>query len=1328
MNEDELLLGAIAQEPTPEDYAAEAAAAKAQADLQKADQELNQPEASTDTQPSEEVATEQGEVEPFDPSKDFSYYEALGMSRKEWTRAQMDGGISADMENFATNPRDSAEYALAAPAGVLDTVIGGYNMLTPGFDIPQLPKFQQEGAQLTRDLSSIVIPGMGFAGGLRATGGLLAARTGRVGAFARDPFIAWAGTNLANLGGGATADLFAPVQGDVEGQTLLGQAKAMFPRWMGWLPEQLEVLDGDGPDDARAKNITEGTMFGGVGSLIEGLGKLAKGLKGLDTFTEYRPRSETGVEYFSKAENQPSNPLTVEDAVNETSFRVEGERAELGAYNEYKAAARGELTEESVIFGRDDILFSPGENGLRSTDQMGIVGAKVDVTRIDNNIDTIYGRIRNPMSEASLKFSLEETGAIPRVMYELGDAIRKAGDFDYVTTTGKYIDNSKILNSVDRLTAEMLDMNPKQLGSVLKGFTQLREGIPVLTGDAAGAVPRAINQTLEQLGDINMLRAYALTETSMAGQVSDFAMQLRLNEGTEGMMRAQEQMLDRLEFLMDLRGTTDYAKNKMKTAANLKEKLLAGKYTPTSEKYAQSIVQSMTGQYDEALEAVELVQADTRRMMQSLREISAERPLYLRPLATAYELTDGDVRSVSALNNWLKNSAGVLKKAFVDGQPEIPSMIMDSAWAQAFNSALNGVKTPIKAGVSNLATWVLKPSTHVIGAFLQGNKTEMTRAFYAYGNAMETIGNANQYMKQMWTRSGMDPMALRGRDELIPSKTDEKMNLFKQVAEAATAEGNDGPQILYDIMKNQKDLAEHPWLRIGNRTMGAQDVQLQAVNGQMIARLRAYDKITEGGKEFNKTNADELAQRLYQDMFDKNGVLSDEQVLRQTKEQTFSADNALSTAFQSLTRYLPGLKPFLMFTRTPVNAIKYGGSFQPVGVFIDKTKKFDLPFEQQPVDKITRLLQEEGVDLTKMDARAEYTRLRNEYKGRAAIGVSFVMAGVYGYLSGNITGRAGLYNKEKQRARVKDQSWKPMRAFGIDYSQIPAVSDWVGLTVDVLDNAMSLESYDVEETLRALGHIIGANISDRTMLTNMEQFQDVVQGNPAAIQRWASNMVVTSQFKVAGALGTMNSVMAPQLKAVENNFYSLLANRLPGKPGLPDQNDWIDGGVVNDIGNPLHRIYNALSPFPYHEKPSEVKEYLSDVEWSGTVGLSSRSDGAPYTKTEAEQIKKLIGDDGFFRKQVKRIMKQTPASSVREQFYEAKGAGLSPNVSDIDRVHSQLDMALSMAKARAEGQLPELMIKKREEAAMAKATKGYVKRGDIEGGQRFLNQMQSISK
>jgi hypothetical protein len=40
----------------------------------------------------------------------------------------------------------------------------------------------------------------------------------------------------------------------------------------------------------------------------------------------------------------------------------------------------------------------------------------------------------------------------------------------------------------------------------------------------------------------------------------------------------------------------------------------------------------------------------------------------------------------------------------------------------------------------------------------------------------------------------------------------------------------------------------------------------------------------------------------------------------------------------------------------------------------------------------------------------------------------------------------------------------------------------------------------------------------------------------------------------------------------------MYANRIPGKPGLADRYDYIDGGKVNELGNPLHRIYNAISP------------------------------------------------------------------------------------------------------------------------------------------------------
>ena len=1304
MNEEDMLQLAESMSPTP-DYTA--AAQEAESKDQLTEQVEQQDQVQKDKQKAEEDS--QG---------------AYGWSTKKTGIRDLE--VDADMSAIAEDPRSATEYFTAPATGILDTLVGAYNMVMPGYDLPTLPKYQNEGAQLVRDLSSIVIPGIGMSSVL-AKGGkaVAAARSGRLGAFLRDPFVAWAGSNAANIGGGAVADLAAPVQGDVEGQTALGTIKETFPTWMGWIPDDLVVQEGDNTDTVRLKNITEGGMFGAVGGLIEGLGQLSRGLRGMDSATKYVPKNELAEQYFAK--NQPTVNLDVDETVDNALFKVEGARSEIGDYNTYLAGSRGELDESSIVFGKDDILFSPAENGIRSVDDMGIVGAAVDVTRIDGNIETVYGRIRNPMSEAALKFSLSETGTIPRVMYGLGDQLRLAGDFDYVTTTGKYIDNSKIKNTVDRLTAEMLDMNPNQLKSVLRSFTKIEEGLPVLDKTAEQAVKRTLNKTLKDLADLNQLRAYALTEGAMAGQVSDFAMQMRLNDGTEGMLRTQEQMLDRIEFLMDLRGTTTYAKNKLVQVDNLVNKITGLSGKTADQKYARKILDQMTGEYDASLEALELIQADTRGMMQSLRQLSVERPLFLKPLAIAYELTDGNVRSVSELNNHLRHSTGVIRKAFVDGNPEIPSVIMQGFHSTLFNSALSGAKTPIKAVVGNLSTWVFKPSAHVIGAFMQGNRREMDRAMYAYGSVMDTINNAGQYMKQMWVRSAQDPTAILGRDEIV-YKTEAQMDLFKATADAAAAEGNDGPTILYEIMKNQKDLAEHPWLRIGNRTMGTQDAWLQAVNGQMIARMRAYDKVTENGlKPFSKADADKAAKEIYNQMFDEKGIIKDEQTLSMTADQTFSADNPISKGFQEISQRIPGLKPFLMFTRTPVNSLKYGASFQPVGAFIDKTKKFDLPFDEQPFVKVERLLQEEGVDIAKVDPQAEYTRLRNEYKGRAALGASFVMLGVYGYLSGNITGRAGLYDRTKQQARVKQNQWKPMTAFGVYYGDIPAVSDWLALTVDVLDNANSLQSYDVEETLRALGHIIGANISERTTLQNVEQFSDVLSGNPASIQRWASNVTFTSQFKVAGALGTMNQLMSPQLKAVENNFYQLLSNRIPGKTGLPDKYDWIDGGKVNELGNPLHRIYNALSPFAYHERPSEVKEYLSQVEWDGHPGARSRSDGVPYTKAEQEQINQVMGEDGYFRKEVKRIMKKHPAEQVRKLFFEARSAGLSPAIDDIDTVHNQLDMALVRAKARAELKLPELMAKKREEATRLKGAKAYVKRGDIEGGVRFLNDMQNQS-
>ena len=573
-------------------------------------------------------------------------------------------------------------------------------------------------------------------------------------------------------------------------------------------------------------------------------------------------------------------------------------------------------------------------------------------------------------------------------------------------------------------------------------------------------------------------------------------------------------------------------------------------------------------------------------------------------------------------------------------------------------------------------------------------------------------------MKNRWKASANDPTAMTVRDEIRYTKSTEDMELARQTAEAASAEGNDGPAMLYEIMKNQDDLARHPWLRVGNRAMGAQDEWLKSINGQQIARMRAWDKVTEGGnRALVKADADKLANEIYEQMFE-DGVIKDPQVLAETARQAFSQDNVLSSGFRDIMKRIPALRPMFMFTKTPVNMAVFDMQMNPVQAFTNKLKRYDLPFEEQSVDKVKRLLTEEGVDLNTVDIAQEYTRKRNEYKGNHALGVSFVMMGVYGYLSGNITGTNGLKNPQKQKFR-RAADWKPSTAFGFDYSQIPGLSTWLGLTVDMLDNFNELESHDLSQLLGTQALILANAFTDRLMLNNAEQLTDLVTGK--GIDRWASNIAFTSQFKVAGAIGTMNQLIAPQLKAVEQRFDQLMLNRSPGKQGLPDEHDWIDGGVVNDIGNPLHRLYNSLSPFPYHEKPSAIKEYLMDVEFDTVPGASTSTEGTEYTKAEQSEMNRIMGQQKVFQKGMKVIMRQHPVSDVKNSFDNRKQENRNPSISDVDNVHNEIDSLLTRAKAKAEIQMIKEREAKRKEAATRGAERAAVRSGNTQSAQQVID-------
>ena len=69
--------------------------------------------------------------------------------------------------------------------------------------------------------------------------------------------------------------------------------------------------------------------------------------------------------------------------------------------------------------------------------------------------------------------------------------------------------------------------------------------------------------------NMDLARAQAYVGKSLADQVKDMAEGARLMNGTAAVQQAQEQVLDRLQYLMNIKGQTSYARGRALNMINL---------------------------------------------------------------------------------------------------------------------------------------------------------------------------------------------------------------------------------------------------------------------------------------------------------------------------------------------------------------------------------------------------------------------------------------------------------------------------------------------------------------------------------------------------------------------------------------------------------------------------------------------------------------------------------------------------------------------------------------------------------------------------------------
>jgi hypothetical protein len=1238
--------------------------------------------------------------------------------RSQQQSAQPTGQAQQQQPKGDRNIVQQAFDALAAPGqGVNDWFVDTINLL-PGVELRKAPKFQNDVTQGLREVSSVVLPTIFLTKGM-GSGLQTAATASRVKMF-NDPFLKFVAPKLLGAGVGAGVDY--AVEFNQTDDNLSGTLKKAFPSQFGWIPDDIATLDSDSPDIKRAKNVSEGVGIGLFVDVAEGMGKLVKGIRGVVRSTQWVPESEKATQWFSK-NLKADVPNDIEEAIAESAARRSDALDELGEYNFSKNANL-----DQPMLGVHD-LYGYEESGIRSVDDLGIVGAAVDVARIVNNAGSVYGRVGSVISEPALKFGLEVPDGQDAIIRGLAQQLQDAGEYGYRTASGKYLSHKEIMQAGEDLAMDFYKMDTPELQRAIKNWQgiDVDTGAPVLKSEAYAAVFKTINRYMDDFANMDVMRAQAYVGTSFAGQVSDMAQGVRLMDGTAAIERAEEQILDRLEFLMAQKGMTSYSRGRALNMLNLWNRLTVKGSEAADAGYATKINNAIKGEENATLQAIERIKGEAKQTINTLREIKAERPEMLAPLMMAYEFTDGKVDTISKLNNYVRSSLGVFSKAFFDGEPEIPSAVMRGFWSNVYNSTLSAIGTPIKAGVSNIALLAERPIAQAAGAIINGDGAIVRKGWYQYSAAWDTLTNSLGYMNQVFRRSASEPYVMALREDMGVADR-QQIELLKQFADAKAESGEYGPQIMMSIVEAQNDLAQHPWLRFGQRGMQAFDGFTQAVVANWDARGKAWDTVTKGGLiPLDKKASDQLSKEVYSAMFDENDNITDSAVRYASSEISMALDNPANDALSGLIRTAPILKPFLLFTKTPLNMATYFGSHNPVGLFIDKLNAFDKAFSEMSGQEVERLLSSRGIDYSMETIESVYNTERAILKGRKAAGTLAVMGAIGLFMSDNLSGD-GLYDKEKQRLR-RDANWQPrsIRVPGgqwVSYDGIPGVSDWVALTANIMDNFDSLNSAELAENLRAAGFVLSATITDKSMLAALEPLNDVVRGDVGAINRWTSSFASSAAMPGSSLMAEFGRLITPNKKELENNFFDLVANRNPiMKQALPDAHDWIDGGLVGEPPNFFARVWNTYLPWKVNGEVSPEKQFLMDIEYDARPTLKTNGRGVEYSNEERSEVTSMMGKQQIFKREIQRIMQTEEGNVFRKEFKKARDMGLQPEVEKFRNIHLYLDAALRSSMRYAEAQV-STRDGIQQKVYKNQTVENFLQVGDLDGAKRFLDNMK----
>ena len=1171
--------------------------------------------------------------------------------------------------------RQVVEGGLSVPAGLVDFGVDLINKL-PGVNVPKPPEFQTKHLQALREIASVVAPTiilskLGIKGGTAAHS--------RVGwSLGNNAFVKAAGALGIELGAGVAV---GAVSSEYEEDNLTGSLKQNFPETWDFIPDSLATLKDDPPDLKRKKNIYEDLGMGVFTSVAEGVVKFAGAMANVAS-TLRRSNRLVGETPQAKAWLEANSPkpssMDPEEAITASAIKQEEALDELGYYN------MSENPNMDVPLKGVHDLFDYTELGVRTVDDFGVVGAAIDQARIAKNLDTVYGRLGNMISEPALKYALKSGDNAQDIVLGLADQLQQAGRIG-MEGDGWKVTFDDVMDANEDLAIQLFDprMSKEEVRQVLEPFIlRSEDGREVMVEEGFAMAARALRGFGTELTSMDVGRAQSLLAGSLSGRISDLSEGARLMEGTSAVEAAQEKVIDLMQYVTQLSGSAKYYKNRK---ANLIQLVQNG--FRNIEGYNLATIE---GAGDVATKIFQ----DSQRFADTLRQISFNQPRLMDEFLFAYEITNGDVDTIVKMNKWIHEMTLDLGKGIINLNPDVQNKLVAGLWSNIYNNMLSAFKTPIEAVVGNFGGIISQPISHFAGAAMAGDIKALQRGWIAYSSIGDTLKKALPYAGDVFMRASKEPNSVRSgtRIDLLLSQ-ERELEFLKMSAQRQAQEGNHGLQYVVNQMEMMNDLGKDPVLRFGVNAMTATDGLTGAFNAAAEARFRAMDELVSSGKEVTKDNVKPLADKYYSEMFGADDLLKDEAVKYATDEMVLNIDSNLSKGMSALVNMVPGLRPFLMFPTTGMNLIEMSGKYGPWMPFqrdvneLAYVKLQDLFADEARVDE---LLRARNIDVENLDTIAKQNKLADlKYttRGRKALGGLAVTGAIGLVLNDRITGD-GIYDKEIQRARVKNSNWKPRSIKGADgkwysYEAMGPLADAMALVANISDNFDMLGEAAVERLFEKTAFIIGASITDRTALSTIKPLLDIVSGNEGALTRWAAGFT-NSLGPLAGQRAEWSRIFSEGLREVDNEFLSLLGNR-NSYLDMSNRHPYIYSPVTGEKANGyglLQRVWNAYSPIKVHADQSPEERFLQEMEFDINTTFRTK-DGVKLKAAERSELFRLMGTRGFFKEEIRNIMRDAGNWDSITKLREARLRGLKSDEVSIKKWHD-LYARLSDARRAAE--------------------------------------------